>query len=91
MTDVDLRLDGNAAAGLLSEVFAVEMTVALETCASCGTTRAIGATHVYSDAPGVVLRCPACEAILICIVRIRGRLLVDMAGVSRLEIAHERD
>ncbi len=86
MEDSELRLDGNAAAGLLAEVFATEMTVALETCANCGTTSAIGATHVYADAPGVVLRCPACEAILLCIVRIRGRLLVDLQGISRLEL-----
>ena len=86
MTADDRRLDGNAAAGLLSEVFAVEMTVAIETCASCGTAKPIGATHVYADAPGVVLRCPACEAMLICIVRIRGRLLVDLRGISRLEL-----
>ena len=89
MNEVDLRLDGNAAAGLLSEVFAAEMTVALETCASCATTNAIGATHVYAHAPGVVLRCPACEAMLICIVRIRGRLLVDMRGVSALELRED--
>ena len=87
MNHVDRRLDGNAAAGLLSEVFAVEMSVALETCAACGTTNAFGATHVYADAPGVVLRCPACETMLICIVRIHGRLLVDMRGISTLELS----
>ncbi len=86
MKDTDLRLDGNAAAGLLSEVFAVEMTTALETCDGCGTTNALGATHVYAQAPGVVLRCPDCEAILICIVRIRDRLLVDLSGTQLIEL-----
>ena len=33
-----LMLDGNAVAGLLQEVFAVEMTTALEACAGCGAT-----------------------------------------------------
>ena len=35
----ELMLDGNAVAGLLQEVFAVEMTTAVGTCASCGTSR----------------------------------------------------
>ena len=32
----ELMLDGNAVAGLLQEVFAVEITTAVGTCASCG-------------------------------------------------------
>ena len=31
-------LDGNAAGGLLSEVFAFEATAALTTCAGCAST-----------------------------------------------------
>ena len=86
MDDAELRLDGNAVGGLLGEVFAAEMTAVLETCDGCGTTHAIGAVHAYINAPGVVLRCPECEAILICIVRVRDRLLIDMAGVRLLEL-----
>jgi hypothetical protein len=51
-----LMLDGNAVAGLLQEVFAVEMTTALGTCGNCGATDAVGAMHVYRGA-GTVLRC----------------------------------
>lgn len=86
MDAAELRLDGNAVAGLLGEVFAAEMTAALETCVGCGATHAIGAVHAYTNAPGVVLRCPDCEAILVCIVRIRDRLLLDMTGVRLLEL-----
>ena len=32
----DRMLDGNAVAGLLEEVFAVEMTSAIATCDGCG-------------------------------------------------------
>jgi hypothetical protein len=35
-------LDGNAAGGLLREVFAFDATVAATTCAGCGRTRADG-------------------------------------------------
>ena len=87
MNEADLRLDGNAAAGLLREVFAVEMTTAQGTCAHCGSTNAIGAVWVYVHAPGTVLRCPDCTGILMTIVRARERLLVDVAGVRRLQLA----
>jgi hypothetical protein len=87
MNDADLRLDGNAAAGLLREVFAVEMTAAMGTCAHCGATNALGAAWVYAHAPGTVLRCPACTEILMTIVRARERLFVDVAGVRRLHFA----
>jgi hypothetical protein len=53
----ELMLDGNAVAGLLQEVFAVEMTTAVGTCGGCGTAGPVGAAHVYRGA-GIVLRCP---------------------------------
>ena len=84
MLDSDLRLDGNAAAGLLSEVFTAEATSALVTCAACGATGGVGSVHVYRHAPGTVLRCPACSAVLMRFARIRGRLLADLHGVGTL-------
>ena len=85
MHDDDLRLDGNAAAGLLSELFSVEATEALLTCAHCGARGAVGAVHVYARGPGTVLRCPSCTQVLIRIARVRGRLVADLRGVARLE------
>jgi Family of unknown function (DUF6510) len=38
----ELMLDGNAVAGLLQEVFAVEMTTAVGTCARCGAAGPVG-------------------------------------------------
>lgn len=45
----ELMLDGNAIAGLLQEVFAVEMTTAIGTCAGCGAAGPAGAVHVRSS------------------------------------------
>jgi len=87
MDETQLRLDGNAAAGLLTEVFAVEMTTALGTCAHCGATNALGTVQVYVHAPGTVLRCPACTNVLMTIVRSHEHLHVDLSGVRRVEIA----
>jgi hypothetical protein len=87
MHEQDLRLDGNAAAGILSEVFTAEMTTAIGTCASCGATNAFGAVQLYAQAPGAVLRCPNCTAMLMCLVRVpQGGMVVDLSGLRRIRI-----
>jgi recombinational DNA repair protein (RecF pathway) len=85
MDDVDLRLDGNAAAGLLEMVLDTDLTAALRTCAGCGTSAPLGANHLYVHAPGLVLRCPTCESVGLRVVRARERVLLDLAGTARLE------
>ncbi len=80
-----LRLDGNAAAGLLQEVFAAEVTTAVGTCEGCGAVDAVGAVHVYSAA-GTVLRCAHCDAVLIKIVSAGERIWVDLRGLRTLEL-----
>jgi hypothetical protein len=81
-----LRLDGNAAAGLLSEVFAAEVTMAVGTCDSCGSAEPVGAVHVYLAA-GTVLRCPHCEAVVMKIVSDGERIWMDLRGLRTLELA----
>ncbi len=81
-----LMLDGNAVAGLLREVFAVEMTTATETSGNCGVTEAVGATHVFRGA-GIVLRCPHCDNALMKIVKDGARLWLDSSGLRTLQIA----
>jgi Zn finger protein HypA/HybF involved in hydrogenase expression len=80
-----LMLDGNAVAGLLQEVFAVEMTTAIATCAACGAADAVGATHVYRGA-GFVLCCPYCDNPLVKIVRSDERMWLDLSGIRTLEL-----
>jgi Family of unknown function (DUF6510) len=79
-------VDGNAVAGLLQDVFAVEMTTAVGTCRGCGATDAIGAVHVYRGA-GVVLRCPHCDNVLATIVKADDRVWLDVPGIRGLEIS----
>lgn len=81
------RLDGNAIGGLLQEIFTLEMTTAETTCAGCGAINAVGRVHVYLDAPGAVVRCPACQSVLMKIVHGRGRYWVDLSGTRCLEFA----
>ena len=78
------RLDGNAVAGMLSRVLAVDATTVVGTCAGCGAREAVGETLVYADGPGVVLRCPGCEAVVMRFAEIRGRLVADMRGMATM-------
>ena len=77
------HLDGNAAAGLLEQVFGRDMTADVATCAHCGATEELARAHVYSGGPGTVLRCAHCAAILGRIAR-PGPFAVEMLGVARV-------
>ena len=83
-TTEEMRLDGNAVAGLLGEVFAAEMTAAVVKCAHCGTAGAVATAQVYAHGPGVVLRCPGCTGVVMRFARVRGRMLADLHGVGML-------
>ena len=79
-----LRMDGNAAAGMLREVFAVEMTTASSTCAACERVSAVGALHLYGGAMGCVLRCPSCEAMVLCVTSVPAGRFIELRGVVRI-------
>jgi hypothetical protein len=87
MESSDLKLDGNAIAGLLGEIFTMEVTTAESTCAGCGKVHAIGRVDVYVNAPGAVVRCPACTQVLMKIVKGGGRYWIDLSGTRVLEFA----
>jgi len=79
-------LDGNAAAGDLREIFAVDVSAAICRCDHCGRVCAIAETRMYRDAPGMILRCSACEHVLVRFTRSGARLVLDMRGVSYLSV-----
>lgn len=81
------RLDGNAVAGTLSEIFVHEMTAAGVACGGCGKIEPIGAEHAYTRAPGIVLRCCHCDSVLLVLTRARGNYVLGLAGASWLEVA----
>jgi len=81
------RLDGNAAAGILSEVFVPDLTTARATCANCGTIRALGALLVYAHGMGTVMRCPSCDAVVLRVARTRAQLWLDLTGARLVVMA----
>jgi hypothetical protein len=79
--DTEFALDGNAAAGLLQEFFACEVTAATLKCGTCGATHLVGASPVYALPMGAVVRCAGCQRVLIKAVKTpRGRWLRMMGA-----------
>jgi hypothetical protein len=86
MDPSELTLDGNALAGPLSELFAVEATVARGTCSACGAVGPLAETLVYGQAPGLVVRCRSCGEVLIVMVEAGERRWIEFDRLRRLEI-----
>ena len=80
------ELDGNAAAGILSEVFALELTGARGCCEGCGNVAELGGARAFVEAPGLVIRCRACDSVLLVLVRGDGRYWLGVQGLAWLEL-----
>ncbi|HEX9091897.1 MAG TPA: DUF6510 family protein [Anaerolineales bacterium] len=79
-----LMLDGNAMAGLLNELFDVEMTVASVVCGSCGRHGAMGSLWAFIESPGYVLRCPDCQNIILRFTVTPHQIYMDARGAAYL-------
>jgi len=79
-------MDGNASAGALAEIFAVDVTVARTTCATCDDTRPMAELQAYVRSAGTVLRCASCGAALVRLVRAPDRAWLDLRGVKVVQL-----
>jgi hypothetical protein len=77
-------LDGNAAAGPLRDVFAFDLTSAVGTCAGCGDSGAVGRVPLWTQAPGLVGRCPGCDEVLFTLVRGEQDTYLSLKGLRTL-------
>ena len=77
-------LDGNAAAGELSKIFAMDVTAAEGQCAHCGATKRFAEAHLYMQGPGLVARCCVCEHVLLRLVNVSERVFLDLRGMTCL-------
>ena len=89
MTSVDAMqwVDGNDIAGAVRELFASDPTVARGRCLGCGQESMLAQARVYTRAPGLVARCPACDAVLLRLVQAPGRAWLDLRGLDCLEFS----
>jgi hypothetical protein len=88
-TDInrELMLDANATAGLLYEIFGVEMTASPTECANCGNEGEIGELLAFVQGPGIVLRCSTCENVVLRIVQTPEAVYLDARGAVYLRLA----
>jgi ribosomal protein S27AE len=77
-------LDGNAAAGELNRIFAMDITTAEGQCGNCGAKSLFAEAHVYLQCPGIVARCPRCGHVLLRLANIQERIFLDLRGMTRL-------
>ena len=82
----EAHLDGNAAGGLLRELFALDVTAADATCASCDAVGPVGALLAYGHRMGAVLRCPQCQAPVLRVTRTPGGHWLDLTGARVVRI-----
>jgi hypothetical protein len=82
--DTDDYLDGNAAAGELSNIFSMDVTAAEGQCAHCGATKRFAEAHIYMQGPGIVARCAVCHHVLLRLVNARERVFLDLRGMRCL-------
>jgi len=88
-TDInrELMLDANATAGVLYEIFGVEMTASPTECAHCGNEGEVGALLAFVQGPGIVLRCSTCENVVLRIVQTPEATYLDARGAVYLRLA----
>ena len=86
-----MKVDGNAAAGVLSEVFVPDMTAARAKCGGCGSTRAMGELMVYAHGMGMVARCPDCDGVVMRLSRTPTHVWLDASGATSIAIRFSGD
>jgi Zn finger protein HypA/HybF involved in hydrogenase expression len=84
-----MMLDGNAAAGILSEIFALEITSSSLKCANCGREGEMGTLLAFMQAPGVILRCPVCKHVNLRVVQTPETIYLDFRGVVFIALNHD--
>jgi hypothetical protein len=82
----DLKLDGNAAAGVLADIFGADLTLNWTVCDNCGEGNAVGALAAYVHGMGAVLRCPSCDNVMIRVSQVRGQFWLELRGARSLQI-----
>ena len=81
----DNHRDGNALAGPLADIFAVDITTAIAQCAECGRRGVVAELMAYGGAVGAVLRCPSCEAVVVRYATTPHGQWLDLRGSIQLQ------
>ena len=78
------RVDGNAAAGMLAEVFAVDITTMTGACGACGAVGPLAETDVELDDVAAIIRCRTCTHTLLTVLRVAGGVRLVVGSLREL-------
>ncbi|MEV4688212.1 DUF6510 family protein [Microbacterium sp. LWH3-1.2] len=67
-------VDGNAAAGMLWDVFGADVTVLVGVCGGCGDASPLAEAVVELDETAAIVRCRSCTHTLFTVLRDRERV-----------------
>jgi hypothetical protein len=80
------RLDGNAAAGVLAELFCGEPSMAVVVCAGCGRVGPVATLLAYGLELGAILRCPTCDTAVVRVGSTGRRRWLDLRGAVSMRV-----
>ncbi|MDL5351432.1 DUF6510 family protein [Microbacterium sp. zg-YB36] len=83
------HVDGNALAGLLADVFATDITVAVMVCAGCGARGPLGGADVEDDGVAAIVRCRSCTHTMLTVLRCADGLTLRVGALDRIELPRE--
>lgn len=86
-TLTEVWVDGNAAAGILASVFALDATRARIVCAGCGNATMVAEQRAFALEMGAILRCPTCAGVTLRIAVTRHGSFLDMRGAEVVHFA----
>jgi len=84
--ETDTRLDGNAAAGLLADIFRCEPSTTVLVCSGCGAVGPMGSLLAYGLEMGAILRCPVCDTAVLRAGAGGTRIWVDLRGAVSMRV-----
>ena len=79
-----MRVDGNALAGVLSEVFEADVTALIGVCGGCGAAAPLAETVVELDDVAAIVRCRSCTHTLFTVLRDAQGARVVLASLREL-------
>lgn len=77
-------VDGNAAAGMLWDVFEADVTAVIGVCGGCGAAAPIAETVVELDDRAAIVRCRSCTHTLFTVLRDGDRVRVVLGVLHEL-------
>ena len=80
-------VDGNAAAGVLSDIFAGDVTTMVGVCGGCGAVAPFAEAIVELDEVAAIVRCRGCTHTLMTVLRTPSETRVVMGALHELVIA----